>query len=209
MASHNLKTAQFYSMENHRISNAFPVRGKQRTAVYNALGKPASGRQILEQARILAPSMTYQDLRHILRDFEKRGIVVCLNPKDQTGRFYVLASVLDETLIPCDHLKLCAQIGRAKTRLAVLEEVARENLYEKYPLTATEIKKRLREHYPLSLNHVSAALKFLSEHRLVETAGHTEKRELKIYRITDLGKTILHHVLDAQNHQHPETTPTC
>ena len=111
--------------------------------------------------------------------------------------------------ISCDQLKLCAQIGRAKTRLAVLEEVAREPLYEKHPLTATEIKKRLREHYPLSLNHVIAALKFLSEHRLVKTAGHTEKRELKIYRITTLGKTILKHVLDAQNHQHPETTPTC
>lgn len=185
-------------MEDHSHSEAFPVRGKQRMAVYTALKKPASGRQIMEKVRLAAPSMTYQDLRHILRDFEKRGIAVCLNPQCQTGRLYVLSSNLDNVMIPRDQLELCAKVGRARTRLAVLEEVAKDRLYEKHPLTATELKKRLRERYPLSLNHVIAAMKFLSEHHLVESAGHTDKRELKIYRITDLGKTILQHVVHSE-----------
>ena len=186
-------------MKDHRLFNAPPVRGKQRVAVYNALENPAAGRQILKKARTAAPSMTYQDLRHILRDFQKRGIAVCMNPQDQTGRLYVQASALDKTVLPCDHIKLCAQVGRAKTRLAVLEEIARQRVHDKHPLTATEIRKRLRERYSLSLNHVIAALKFLSEHQLVETAGYTDMRKLKIHRITDLGKTILSHVLDAQD----------
>ena len=85
-------------METTIQINGHTIRGKQRIAVINALKHPSTGRRILSLAKQAAPSMTYQDLRHILRDFEKRGIVVCLNPKDQTGRFYVLASVLDETL---------------------------------------------------------------------------------------------------------------
>ena len=55
-------------------------------------------------------------------------------------------------------------------------------------------KRQLRERYPLGLNHVTAALKFLREHRLVETAGHTDKRQMNIYRITDLGEMILRHL---------------
>lgn len=129
-----------------------------------------------------------------MRDFEKKGVAVCLTPEYQTGRLYVLASAAKETLLSGDQLKLCAQVGRAKTRLAVLEEVARKRLSGQTPLTATEIKRQLRERCPLGLNHVTSALKFLSEHRLVETAGHTDKRRMNIYRITDLGEMILRYL---------------
>jgi hypothetical protein len=123
-------------------SKLFPLRGKQRTAVYAALAKPASGKQILERARKIFPAMTYQDLRHILRDFEKHGIAVCLNPEYQTGRLYVLASAADQTLLSDDHLRLCAQVGRAKTRLVVLKEVGRNHLSSQNPLTATDRMRR-------------------------------------------------------------------
>ena len=181
-------------MDDHHMPGAFPVRGKQRTAVYKVLEKPTTGRQVLEKARAIAPSMTYQDLRHILRDFEKNGVVVCLNPESQTGRLYVQTSALHEMLISRDQIDLCAQIGRAKTRQAVLEEVSKERFHAKHPLTATEIRKQLKERHPLSLNHVIAALKFLREHRLVEIIDHTNRRNLKIYQITPLGKTILNHI---------------
>jgi Fe2+ or Zn2+ uptake regulation protein len=173
-------------MEADSKSHAL-IRGKQRKAVYNALKHPVSGRQILESVKKIAPSMTYQDLRHILRDFQQQGLATCLNPAQQTGRFYAL-STFDGERFPAD---LCAKIGRAKIRLAVLREVAKERFFETRPLTATQIKKQLRESYPLGLNHVLAALKFLSENHLVETAEYTSKRELKIYRVTELGKTIL------------------
>lgn len=175
------------------------MRGKQRAAVYTVLETPASGRQILEKARKIAPAMTYQDLRHILRDFEKKGVAVCLTPEYQTGRIYVLASEAKETLMSDEQLRLCAQVGRAKTRLVVLKEVARNRLSSQNPLTATEIKRQLRERYPLGLNHVTAALKFLREHRLIETVGHTDKRQMNIYRITDLGALVLRHLAQRED----------
>lgn len=168
-----------------------PVRGKQREAVYAALKHPVTGRQLLEEARKIAPSMTYQDLRHILRDFQKKGLVICLNPEYQTGRFYAWATFEGKISQTSRQISLCSQISRAKTRLAVLKEVAKERFFDPAPLTATQIKKLMRESYPLGLNHVLAALKFLEENGLVETVGRTDKRELKIYRITDYGRTIL------------------
>lgn len=170
------------------------IRGKQRIAVYRALKQPATGRQILDKSRECAPSMTYQDLRHILRDFQHKGIAVCLNPECQTGRFYALASKDKVSFAMIEKVDLCARIGRAKTRLAVLKEVAKERFFEARPLTATQIKKYMRDTYPLGLNHVSAALKFLEGHGLVEVDGFTDKRDLKTYRITDLGITMLNQI---------------
>ena len=43
-------------------------------------------------------------------------------------------------------------------------------------------------HYP---NHVLAALQFLEERDLVEVVDRTDKRELKIYDITNRGRTVL------------------
>lgn len=176
---------------DQNCTSGYPIRGKQRKAVYAALKHPATGRQILESTRNMAPSMTYQDLRHILRDFQKNGVAICLNPECQTGRFYALATFEENLSQTSQQLSLCAKISRAKTRMAVLKEVAKERFFESHPLTATQVKKHMRESYPLGLNHVLAALKYLEEHSLVEIAGHTDKRELKIYTITDVGKSIL------------------
>jgi DNA-binding PadR family transcriptional regulator len=89
-----------------------------------------------------------------------------------------------------------------------LTEVSKERFFESHPLTATQIKKQMRDSYPLGLNHVIAALKFLEEHHLVETVDHTDKRELKIYQTTDLGRTILGHVLLPEKQLQHDTNPT-
>lgn len=200
---------QSASSKNLGGNRESPVRGKQRTAVYNALETPISGRQILKKVRSTVPSMTYQDLRHILRNFQKHGIAVCLNPLNRTGRYYVLASALTETMIPHDQLQLCSLVGRAKTRFTLLKEIARQQPHSDAPLTASEIKRQLRDRSPLSLNHVLSALKFLTEHQLVEIVGQTNQRNMKIYRITDLGKTILTHLLDAEKQPPFGNNPTC
>ena len=178
-----------------KITSDIPVKGKQRKAVYAALKYPVTGRRILELARKNAPSMTYQDLRHILRDFEGKGLATCLNPEHQTGRLYVLLNFWENLSKKSSQIYLCSRISRAKTRLAVLREVAKERFFESHPLTATALKKLMRESYPLGLNHVLAALKFLEEYGLVEVGGYTDKRELKIYRITELGKEIADRLL--------------
>ena len=181
-------------MASITTDSGFIIRGKQQKAVYTALKQPMTGKRILESARQMAPSMSYQDLRHILRIFQNEGLVTCLNPKCQTGRFYVRVNYEGEISQTSSEMELCAKVGRAKTRLAVLKEVAKERFFESHPLTTTQIKKYMREHHPLGLNHVLSALNFLEENQLVKTSGFTDKRELKIYRITDLGKTILNQV---------------
>ena len=170
------------------------------------LKQPVTGKRILEAARQVAPSMSYQDLRHILRNFQEEGIITCLNPECQTGRFYVRVNYVGTISQTSNEMELCAKVGRAKTRLAVLKEVAKDRFFESHPLTATQIKKYMRETYPLGLNHVSAALKFLEKHQLVEISGYTNKRDLKIFRITNRGKTILTHM--TQNNSSSVCTPT-
>lgn len=130
-------------METTIQTNGHIIKGKQRIAVFNALKTPSTGRKILSIAKQTAPSMTYQDLRHILRDFQKLGIISCLNPADQTGRIYIRNTGRENT-ISKELAKTCARIDRAKTRLAVLKEVAKERYFETEPLTATRIRKLTR-----------------------------------------------------------------
>jgi len=136
MANHNAPNTPLHYMELNPNPDNHDIKGKQRIAVYNALQRPVTGRQILASAKQTAPSMSYQDLRHILRDFQQRGIAVCLNPENQTGRIYVLSSTQNDHPIAPEHLDLCARISRAKNRLAVLKELAKERFLESHPLTA-------------------------------------------------------------------------
>lgn len=178
-------------METTIQINGHMIQGKQRIAVLNAIKSPSTGRKILSIAKQSAPSMTYQDLRHILRDFQQKNIVTCLNPEDQTGRIYIRNTREHENPISRELIDVCARIDRAKTRLAVLKEVARKRYFETEPLTATRIRKLLLESHPLGLNHVLAALQFLEQHDLVEVVDCTAKRELKIYDITNRGRLVL------------------
>ena len=191
MANYNSSKPHLHDMELNPNPDNHDIKGKQRIAVYNALKRPVTGRQILASAKQTAPSMSYQDLRHILRDFQQRGIAACLNPENQTGRIYVLSSARNDHPIAPGLIDIFSRISRAKNRLAVLKEVAKERFIEPHPLTATQIKRYLREEHPLGLNHVLAALTILESLQLIKTAGRTPKRELKIYEVTELGKTIL------------------
>lgn len=120
----------------------------------------------------------------------------------------MLASEKDNVCISSEELNLCAQVARSSTRLTVLEEVAKDRFFETYPLTATQIRKELRDRHSLGLNHVLAALQFLKANGLVETAGRTDKRELKIFRVTESGEAVLRFVLGVKKTEPPEGTPT-
>ena len=178
-------------MDNDRGCDGIQIRGKQRRAAYAALNHPRNGRQILDIAREAAPSMTYQDLRHILRDFEKSHDIVCLNPEDQTGRFYIKTTERFRSDYTDDEISLAAQIGRASMRLALLKEIAINPLNPRAPPTATQLRKRLRDRYPMSLNHALSSIQFLETNQLAEVLDYTKKRDLKIYSITHKGLKIL------------------
>ncbi|MBN2785197.1 MAG: hypothetical protein JXR25_10235 [Pontiellaceae bacterium] len=65
----------------------------------------------------------------------------------------------------------------------------------------------MRESYPMGLNHVLAALKFLEGHGVIEVCGYTDKRELKIYRITNLGRNVMEGLLQERTDSVTESTP--
>ncbi|MDF7809462.1 PadR family transcriptional regulator [Pontiellaceae bacterium B12219] len=159
--------------------------------MYETLRTPSTARRILIEARKTAPSITYQDIRHILRDFERQNISVCLNPEQSTGRLHMLKALLPDNPIASTLIELCSIVDRSRIKLAVLREAARPVYEENKPLTVTQIKKRLRDTYPLALNHAYSALRSLLEGGLVRVAGHTDKRDLNIYAITDLGREVL------------------
>ena len=128
-----------------------------------------------------------------MRDLQNQGITTCLNPKCQTGRLYILTSERDKHILSLPEIELQTQLLRAKTRIAVFKEIGRDHSFDTKQLTATQIRKNLRDNsdYSIGLNHVLAATKFLMNHQLIQVVDYTLKRDLKIFGISELGKRIL------------------
>ena len=65
------------------------VRGKQRKKIIKVMdkNKPKIPTQIKEQTKL-----SLNNVSDILREFKKKRIVKCLNPKEKTGRLYELTS---------------------------------------------------------------------------------------------------------------------
>ena len=165
-------------------------RGKQRRAVYRALSYPRTGRQILLHARQIAPRITFQDVRHVLRDLERRGGVRCINPNVQTGRVYVQAE-FDLSSIEVDWA-VYASVARAKARSIVLLELGLDRFgLLHHPKTATGIKRRLRNEYPMSLNMTIEILQDLVSRGLVSVVDHLRKGDCKVYGLTEAGRGVV------------------
>ena len=61
------------------------IRGRQRKKIIKAMGKPKIPTQIKEET-----NLSLNNVSDVLREFRKKKIVKCLNPKDKTGRLYKL-----------------------------------------------------------------------------------------------------------------------
>ena len=61
------------------------IRGKQRKKIIKSLNKEKIPTQIKEETKI-----SLNNVSDVLREFKKRKIALCLNPKDKTGRLYKL-----------------------------------------------------------------------------------------------------------------------
>ncbi len=61
------------------------VRGKQRKKVIKAMGKVKIPTEIKEETKL-----SLNNVSDVLREFKKKKIVRCLNPKEKTGRLYEL-----------------------------------------------------------------------------------------------------------------------
>ena len=61
------------------------IRGKQRRKILKIMDKPMIPTQIKEKA-----DLSLNNVSDILREFRKRKVAKCLNPKQRTGRLYEL-----------------------------------------------------------------------------------------------------------------------
>ncbi len=61
------------------------VRGKQRKKIIKVMGKAKIPTEIKEDTKL-----SLNNVSDVLREFKKKKIVKCLNPKEKTGRLYKL-----------------------------------------------------------------------------------------------------------------------
>ena len=169
--------------------------------VAQVLKKPMTGSEIRNAARPLSSRLQLRDVWHLMRGFQSRGLVKCLNPEEKTGKLYHLTEFGCEVVqcaysivvhpVPTDiDWMIYSRIARAKTRRWVLSELARPRLDGKQSLTATEIRRGLLERYPLGINPTIRALQELLGDRLVGVIGVTKKRQQKLYRISKAGEIV-------------------
>lgn len=170
------------------IASGIVLRGKQRRAVYDALSEPRCVKDVLLLARQTAPRITYQDARHILRNLERKRLVRCLNPDALTGRVYCQRHISQN--IPTKDMALISAVLRAKARRAVFVVLALYVPFGRTTLSATEIKKLLRQFHPLTLNNTLVALEWLVSHRLLKTERSDGKRTPQLYSLSANGQRI-------------------
>jgi len=63
------------------------LRGKQRKKVLKIMDKAMIPTQIKEKA-----NLSLNNVSDILREFRKRKVAKCINPKEKTGRLYELTN---------------------------------------------------------------------------------------------------------------------
>ena len=61
------------------------VKGKQRKKIIKSMSKPKIPTQIKEETKL-----SLNNVSDVLREFRKKELAECLNPKEKTGRLYKL-----------------------------------------------------------------------------------------------------------------------
>ena len=180
-------------------------RGGQRSALAQVLRKPMTATELCVAARLLSPRVQLRDIWFLMKQFEARGLVVSLNHRAKTGRLFCLT---DQGRRVVEHgfgirIKPIARrvnwrtyslVVRAKTRKLTLLGLANLTEARDSMVSATELRKALREEYPVGLNPVIRALKELLNHRLVAIAGKKNSGR-NAYRLTRAGRKIVEQLL--------------
>lgn len=178
------------------------LNGRQRAAVARVLRKPMTGAEICAAARRFAPKIQLRDVWFLMLKFQRRGLAICLNPNQVTGRLYCLtdtghAAVFDAFTVTPPGIatdvdwKKYSFVIRAKVRRLVLNALSLLENHTQLPQTATMIRKRLRDEHGVGLRQVIQAIHDLAKIGLVCQDGVTEERRCKLYRLTPAGIRIL------------------
>ncbi len=180
-------------------------RGGQRSALAQVLKKPMTATQLCLAARPLSPHVQLRDIWFLMKQFEERGLALCLSPRQKTGRLFcltdhgrqVVAHGLGVHVKPIArrvNWKKYSLVVRARIRKLTLLVLAKLTERRDAMVSAAELRKILREEYPVGLNPVIRALKELRSHGLVVIAG-TKNSGRNAYRLTLAARRIVTQLL--------------
>lgn len=175
-------------------------RGSQRSAIAKVLRKPMTTSEICTAAHQENPQIQLRDVWHIIQDLKQRQLAQCLNPRHVTGKLYVLTPLGTQVVRHAFGVRFTsgtrnlnwrkyAQIVRAKTRRLVLLELASRTTTT--PISATAVKRRLKDKHPIGLNPTIRALKELCALGAAKAVPSETLPEVRNYRLTPFGHRLV------------------
>ena len=72
---------------------AWVLRGSQRREIIKVITGHKIPAQIYKEAVKINPKITRNSISDVLREFKKKRIVICINPKETKGRIYELTNL--------------------------------------------------------------------------------------------------------------------
>ena len=84
--------------ENEVKLLAWILRGSQRREIIKVITGHKIPAQIYKEAVKLNPKITRNSVSDVLREFKKKRIVVCINPREIKGRIYELTKLGNKLL---------------------------------------------------------------------------------------------------------------
>ena len=182
------------------------MRGRQKRAILQVLLHPMTKKQLCLEAGRIDPHIQLRDAWFVLRQFQKKGLVECLNPGQVTGKLFCLTEFGRKIVASAFKLKApplsphvpwrkYSVVVRAKTRRMLVMELGKFTSLNLGEATATKIRKRLNQTYPIGLNPILRSLKELVKLGLVKSVGVTKKQHRKIYQLTADGERIRQELL--------------
>ena len=180
-------------------------RGSQRAAIAQVLKKPMTATELCQAGHPLNPRVRLRDVWFLMKQFEERGLAQSLNPRQKTGRLFCLTDhgrkvvahgfgIRVKPIARRVNWKKYSLVARARIRKLTLLVLAKLTERPATMVSATEVRKTLRETYPVGLNPVIRALKELRILGLVVVAG-TKNSNRNAYRLTPAGRRIVAQLL--------------
>lgn len=180
-------------------------RGRQRAAIAQVLKKPMTATELCQAGHPLNPRVQLRDIWFLMKQFAERGLALSLTPRQKTGRLFCLTDhgrrvvargfgIRVQPIAQRVNWKKYSLVARARIRKLTLLVLAKLTEGLATMVSATEVRKTLREEYPVGLNPVIRALKELRSLGLVVAAG-TKSGNRNAYRLTSAGRRIVTQLL--------------
>lgn len=175
------------------------TRGRQRRAVANALRKPMRAGEIWLHARAHAADIQLRDVWRLLNHLQERELVTCLTDDRGNGALYywteygrrILNATLSLSLAPLPSAfswNQCAFVMRGAVRRAVVKELSRPVYAMASGKTASELRKRMLDTFPVSLNALLRTLNELRGEKIVQS--NLNDCGKRTYKLTASGRKI-------------------